>query len=278
MPDSRLATEHVRVLVLQARNTPDMERQEQHCFLERCRIRPDQLETVNVTREPLRAALLNDIDAMFIGGAGEYSAHLEYPWMDSLLEFVRLTVDRVVPMFGSCWGHQIIARALGGRVVHDSDRAELGCREVRLTKAGRSDPLFSRFPDRFMANMGHHDRVVELPPGAVELASNEQPFQAFRLADLPVYGTQFHSELDAKRERERLIAYRDYYREDLPNEADFQRVVEDLAETTEVDRLLYDFLLTFAVADVTDPSKASAPPLEDPGDIPSPAGDGSLRA
>jgi GMP synthase (glutamine-hydrolysing) len=277
MSDPRLATEHVRVLLLQARNTPDMERQEQECFLERCRIRSDQLQTVNVTRDPLREEQFADIDALLIGGAGEYSAHLSYPWMDSLLAFVQTAVERRIPTFGSCWGHQIIARALGGEVIHDSERAELGCREVHLTEAGRSDPLFSRFPDRFMANMGHHDRVVELPSGAVELACNEQPFQAFRLADVPVYGTQFHSELDAKRERERLIAYRDYYREDLPNEDDFQRVVEDLAETTEVDRLLYDFLATYAVDAAPTPATAEAPPLTDPANIPSPSADGSVR-
>lgn len=277
MSDPCLATEHVRVLLLQARNTPDMELQEQECFLERCRIRPDQLQTVNVTRDPLRAEQFADIDALLIGGAGEYSAHLSYPWMDSLLAFVQAAVERRLPTFGSCWGHQIVARALGGTVVHDSERAELGCREVRLTEAGRSDPLFSQFPERFMANMGHHDRVVELPAGAVEIAGNEQPFQAFRLADLPVYGTQFHSELDAKRERERLIAYRDYYREDLPNESEFQRVVNDLAETTEVDRLLYDFLATYAVDATPTPATVEAPPLTDPSDIPTPSPNGSVR-
>jgi GMP synthase (glutamine-hydrolysing) len=97
--------------------------------------------------------------------------------------------------------------------------------------------------------MGHHDRVAELPPGAVELARNEQPNQAFRVDDAPMYGTQFHSELDAESERERLIAYREYYREDLPDEDQFQRVLDDLAETTEVDHLLRDFLRVYVIED-----------------------------
>jgi GMP synthase (glutamine-hydrolysing) len=95
--------------------------------------------------------------------------------------------------------------------------------------------------------MGHHDRVVELPSGTTELAHNDQPHQAFRLRDLPIYGTQFHSELDAKRERERILVYREYYRSALPDEETVQRVLNNLADTTEVDNLLYDFLMTFVV-------------------------------
>lgn len=247
MPHSPLTTEHVRVLLLQARNTPDMERQEQNCFLERCRLRPDQLKSVNVTRDPLSPALLDNVDAFMIGGAGEYSAQNDFPWTESLLDLIREARRRALPTFGSCWGHQVIARAFGGRVVRDSERAELGCGVVELTPAGREDPLFRRFPKRFKANMGHHDRVVELPEGAVELACNEQPYQSFRMKDEPIYGTQFHSELDADRERERLIVYREYYREDLPDDDTFQKVLDSLAATTEVDHLLYDFLTTYAL-------------------------------
>jgi GMP synthase (glutamine-hydrolysing) len=225
-----------------------MERQEQQCFLDRCRLAPEQLYCTSVLREPLTEDLLDDMDALMIGGAGEYSAHHDHPWMPSLLALVRAAAERQVPTFGSCWGHQIIARAFGGTVEHDSGKAELGCHPVELTDAGRTDELLRRFPSSFDTNMGHHDRVTALPPNAVELAFNSsQRNQAFRLADAPVYGTQFHSELDATAERERLIAYRDFYRADMPDEAQFQAVLDSLAETTEVDHLLYDFLVHFCV-------------------------------
>lgn len=245
---SPLTSRSIRVLLVQARSTPNMERQEQQCFLERCRIRREQLLTLNCPYDVLSAAPLSEVHALMIGGAGEYSAGEDYPWMDDLLDLVREAVQRTLPTFGSCWGHQIIARALGGEVIHDSARAELGCLEVELTEAGATDDLFQRFPLRFKANMGHHDRVAALPPGAIELARNEQPNQAFRLPDAPVYGTQFHSELDATREKERLVEYRDYYRQDLPTEKDFTDVIANLSDTTEVDHLLYDFLTTFALS------------------------------
>jgi len=246
MPSPSIDT--LRLLLIQARNTAEMERQEQECFLERCRVRREQLRLVNVAKSPLTNAALDGVDAVLIGGAGEYSALDDTPWMPDLLDLVRQAAARRLPTFGSCWGHQIIARAFGGTLVYDPGRAELGCGTVHLTEAGRRDLLLRDFSASFKVNMGHHDRVDELPANAIELAYNEsQRNQAFRLKDAPVYGTQFHSELDAARERERLVAYREYYIRELPTEEDFQRVVNNLAETTEVDSLLHDFLVTFAL-------------------------------
>lgn len=236
----------VRVALVQARDAPEMEAQEQTCFAERCRLRPEQFRCVNLAREPLPENLLDGADALMVGGAGAYSALDDPHWMPGLLALMRTAAERGLPTFGSCWGHQILARAFGGELAHDPERAELGCCPVHLTDAGRRDPLFEVCPERFEANAGHHDRVTRLPPGAVELAFNDsQRFQAFRLAGAPVYGTQFHTELSAKRERERLIAYRDYYRADLPGEDAFEAVLAGLVDTGAADALLYEFLCRF---------------------------------
>lgn len=245
---SPLSSPPVHVLLIQCREAPRMEAQERSCFLERARLSSEQLHTVNVARgDRPSPELLDEVDALFIGGAGKYSAAETHSWTSPLHELVQAAVDRELPTIGSCWGHQVIARALGGRVVHDPDHAELGCGWVELTEAGTEDPLFCRFPRRFRANMGHHDRVVELPPATIELAENDQPYQAYRVEGAPIYGTQFHSELDAERERERIHVYREYYRTALPDEETVQRVLNNLSETTEVDDLLYDFLTTFVV-------------------------------
>lgn len=237
----------LRLLLIQARNAPQMLLQEQQCFIERCRITADQLTTVNVVASPMDVSLLEGIDAVLIGGAGEYSARDDHSWTAGLQDFIRESVDRDVPIFGSCWGHQVIARTFGGEVIYDPDRAELGSGEVMLTEAGMADAIFGSFPPRFRVNMGHHDRVTRLPDNAVELAYNEsQRNQAFRLRGKPVYGTQFHSELDAQREEERLIEYREHYLDALPTDEVFEEVVNNLVETTEVDHLMHDFLLRYA--------------------------------
>ncbi len=240
---------NISALLIQARTEADMLQQELDCFLERTRLADGQIRTRNVVTDPLDEDLPSGFDVVFIGGAGEFSAADDHTWIPGLLERVRRLVRSGTPLFGSCWGHQIIARALGGRVEHDSLRAEMGCLPVELTDAGRTDALFSGFPETFLANMGHHDRVTVLPPGAIELArSATQPFQSFRIAGVPVYGTQFHSELDAAREKERLIRYQKYYMDEMPDATALQGVMDALAETTEVDHLLYDFLRTFTQA------------------------------
>jgi GMP synthase (glutamine-hydrolysing) len=188
------------------------------------------------------------MDAVMIGGAGAYSVTHTYGWTQDLIDLVVEIRDRKIPLFGSCWGHQFIARALGGTVIHDPERAEIGCLPVELTGAGLDDPLFNGFPREFLANMGHHDRVETLPNTAVELASSPVcEFQAFRIEGSPIYGTQFHSELNAETERTRLYAYRRHY-PGLHDDDDFAAVIATLRETTEVDRLLQLFLLRFAVS------------------------------
>ncbi|MBX2819652.1 MAG: type 1 glutamine amidotransferase [Rhodothermaceae bacterium] len=235
----------IRILLIQARDEHDILIQEQQCFIERCAIREDQLITINIldqTADNIEAITLQEYDALMIGGSGAYSAANDYPWMNALLSLVVRANALSFPTFGSCWGHQIIARALGGTVAYDRELTEMGCHTIYLNDTGKQDILFTDFPEQFKANMGHHDRVTVLPQGGIDLAfSKTQPHQAFRIKNKPIYGTQFHSELNAERERERLIAYRPYYTE-VETEELFQQILEDLAETTEVDGLLEKFL------------------------------------
>ncbi|MEM1041948.1 MAG: type 1 glutamine amidotransferase [Bacteroidota bacterium] len=241
--------DHLRVRLIQVRERPAVIQEEQQTFLERCHIRPEQLLTTSALAEPLEESILDDVDAVMIGGAGAYSVTHTYPWTGDLIRLVEACYERHLPLFGSCWGHQFIARAFGGTVIKDVARSEMGTQEVSLTDAGADDPLFHDFPHRFSAQMGHQDRVSVLPDQAVELARNDTaPFQAFRIKGRPIYGTQFHSELDAERERQRLVAYRAYYTE-TQSEAEFERTVAELRDTPEVDGLLSTFLRRFAVAE-----------------------------
>lgn len=240
--------DQVRVRLIQVRERPAVVQEEQDTFRERCALRADQLVVTNALTDPLDAALLEGVDAVMIGGAGAYSVTHTYPWTASLVALVRSCYDRRLPLFGSCWGHQFVARALGGTVVKDLGRSEMGTHEVELTDAGRSDPLFGDFPARFSAQMGHQDRVSVLPPEAVELARTAvAPFQAFRITGRPIYGTQFHSELNVERMQERITAYRAHYTEVLQSEAAFDATLAALRETPEVDGLLRAFLQRFAV-------------------------------
>jgi len=239
--------DRVRVRLVQIRTRPAVLAEERRSFLARTTLDERQLAVTNALTDPLAATLLDGVDAVLIGGAGAYSVTKTYDWTPGLVDLCHACAERRVPLFGSCWGHQFIARAFGGEVVNDPDRAEMGTHTVELTEAGRRDPLFGTLPATFGTQMGHQDRVARLPEGTTELATNGRaPFQAFCLDGLPIYGTQFHSELDAETERQRLVAYRDHYPE-MADEALFQAVIDGLRPSPEADDLLRRFLLLYAV-------------------------------
>lgn len=216
-------------------------RQEAACFRELCGVGEAALTAVNLVEHPrLRWADVEPYDVVMVGGAGSHSVTHEYAFTGPLAEVVRRLVDEGRPFLGSCWGHQFLAWALGGRVVTDKAREEVGSFTVHLTEPGRRDPLFAGLPASFPAHLGHHDLVVELPAGMVELARTAAcPNQAIRVAGKPAYGTQFHLEMTSARMRERLKMYSAEYLPAADLDAELDRL---LCPSPEAETLLGRFL------------------------------------
>ena len=188
-----------------------MLQQERSCFAETLQVDLEQIRPFDLLVQIPTASDLLEADIILIGGSGKYSATAQAPWLERSLQLLREICQQGQPMFASCWGFQALSRALGGRVVHDLPNAELGTLQLRLTPAGEEDPLFGALGSTFTAQAGHEDHVVELPAGAVLLASSERVAeQAFRWRDLPIYATQFHPELTRERLLQRLRAYPEY--------------------------------------------------------------------
>ena len=120
------------------------------------------------------------------------SVYWDEPWIQPVKEWVAAAIERDLPFLGVCYGHQLLADVLGGRVA-DMGEYEIGYREIEHTGDSR---LFDGVCERFTAFTTHSDAVVELPPGAVELAANEYGVHAFRQAH--VFGVQFHPEYDTE--------------------------------------------------------------------------------
>jgi GMP synthase-like glutamine amidotransferase len=95
------------------------------------------------------------------------------------------------PYLGLCFGHQLLAQALGGQVGLMQGPPEVGIAQVPLV----ADPIFAGVPELCTCFQWHGAEVQRLPEGAVLLASSEAcPIQAFRVGDF-AYGLQFHMEL-----------------------------------------------------------------------------------
>jgi GMP synthase (glutamine-hydrolysing) len=115
-------------------------------------------------------------------------------WIVRSEDFLRRAADCGVPLYGVCFGHQLLAQTFGGKVEKCPSGWELGTVAVTQTIHGKANPLFSSVPETFVAQMSHGDVVTELPPGAVILLENDHwPYQAFALGQR-IWATQFHPE------------------------------------------------------------------------------------
>jgi GMP synthase (glutamine-hydrolysing) len=191
---------------------------EERCFVDKLSMFEGHsrvfLQTFNlVTEPPEQQDCWRDYDVILVGGSGNYGCvNNRHLWFETFLETLKAIVRADRPMFCSCFGHQALAAALGGRVISDRANAELGTHLIRLTEAGVADPLFAGFPNEFTAQLGHNDRVTVLPPGALALASTGPcPIQSYRLVGQQIYATQFHPEMSHAENQERAMGYLQVY-------------------------------------------------------------------
>jgi GMP synthase (glutamine-hydrolysing) len=226
------------LLLIQPRADVPMIHHEIGCIAQYAQLQVEQLRSVSPFTSPINQALLEDIDGVIIGGS-DTSVLDEFSWTPAIMALIRQIAAVKMPLFGSCWGHQMIARALGGEVVSDVARKEMGSIEVNLTVEGQQDPIFSQLPASFTAQSGHKDHVSRLPENIVPLAySNLSPYQALRVKDLPIYGAQFHADLGAKELKERLS----FYQYDYVDNSEYDQICAQLRESPEALTLFPRFI------------------------------------
>ena len=138
---------------------------------------------------------LADVDALVVmGGPQQAYDDDSAPWLRATKDLLRLAVQTDVPTLGVCLGAQLLAEATGGRVALGEDGIEAGARLVAKRDAAWEDPLLADVPFTPTVVQWHEDVVVDLPPGAVLLASSSKyAHQAFRVGSR-AWGLQFHIE------------------------------------------------------------------------------------
>lgn len=159
-----------------------------------------------------------DFDGFVVTGSRS-SVYWDEEWIPPTREWVVEAVDRGLPALGVCFGHQLLADALGG-TVEAMGEYELGYRTVRQTADA---PIFEGLDEEFLVFTTHSDAVTELPPGAELLAENDYGVHSFRKGD--IFGVQSHPEYDQQ------TAEAVTRGKDLPEER-IERVLDSITDET----------------------------------------------
>ncbi len=137
-----------------------------------------------------------DAGDLLIVMGGPMSVNNPDKWIAEETAFIRSALLAGKPMIGVCLGSQFMAKALGA-AVQPGQALEIGMTPVRLTDAGKQDPVFGASPGSFGV-FEWHGEVFDLPKGCVPLAESDiAPLQAFRYGDR-AYGLLFHLEMEER--------------------------------------------------------------------------------
>ncbi|MAL95097.1 MAG: GMP synthase [Haliea sp.] len=171
---------------------------------------------------------IDEVDAYLITGS-KSSVYEDKPWIARLMDFVRELDRRRKKLVGICFGHQLVAHALGGRTEKSAKGWGVGLHSHRFrTQPGWHDGG----SEAFSVIVSHQDQVVQPAPGTVVLAGSEFCENAVCQVGEHILTFQGHPEFVPGYSRELL----DYRREAI-GEAVYQQGVASLQQAPESERI-----------------------------------------
>ena len=199
----------------------------------------DLLQVDVYLQEPLPEA--EDLAGIVITGSAAMVSDKE-DWSENTAAWLARAVHNEVPVLGVCYGHQLLAQALGGRVGPNPAGRQIGTVEAHRLDSADSDPLLGYLPRVFPAQSSHSEVVLDLPPGAERLVTSPLTENfAIRFAE-NVWGVQFHPEFSAPV----MSEYIHYRADDLRAEGlSPERLLDKTTNTDEANSVLLKFANKF---------------------------------
>lgn len=156
---------------------------------------PQNIQVVNVEQHQPLPRLETVTGVVIAGSHAMVTENLD--WSLELEAWIPKLIQKQVPLLGICYGHQLIARAMGGLVDYHAGGLEIGTTDVECVVQEKGDPLFDGLHRQFKAHVVHSQTVIRLPESSIVIAKNGfEPHHAFRIGPC-AWGVQFHPEYDA---------------------------------------------------------------------------------
>ncbi len=174
-----------------------------------------------------------EFDGYVISGS-RYSVYEDRPWIKSLQRFIVDCWEQNVRVVGICFGHQLIAHALGGRAEKAESGWGFGIQTAKITERkpwmndfglSSNRPMEPLDDDRYNLVVIHQDQVVDVPPEFETIAENDFCPNSMIVADNKMLGIQGHPEFNKE-----FCAFRAEYRKELIGPEVYQRTLRSLAQ------------------------------------------------
>lgn len=187
------------VLIIRTGRAPDPIRARHgdfpHWFRLGAQLAPERVRVIDVAAGEALPPPGEVAGALITGSAAMVTERAA--WSERTAGWIRDAMDIELPMFGVCYGHQLMAHALGGRVDYLPGGREIGTMLIEVAQQAAHDPVAAALPASFRAHTTHEQSVLELPKGATVLASSARdPHHLLRYGENAV-SVQFHPEFNA---------------------------------------------------------------------------------
>lgn len=202
------------ILLIQFRTDQSRE-QEQRCVKETIGSHNiNRLKIVSGVEDDLSPDLLDNVSHVILGGSGEFflgEGAGEGTWLPKIFAFIDEIYKRDVPVFGICFGHQLLLKHAGAQIERIPEMKELGTLAEFLQPAASADPIFKDFPTQFDAILAHQETPVNIPDNIQLLVSSQRVVASgVRIAERRAWGVMFHPDMNMASIRERFAMFPNY--------------------------------------------------------------------
>jgi GMP synthase (glutamine-hydrolysing) len=154
-----------------------------------------QIKTIDIAKNHNLPKLTSAKGFIITGSHSMVSEELD--WSLKLETYIKKIKRKNIPLLGICYGHQLIAKALGGKSDFNKKGKEIGSVKIKKLLSTKNDPILKNIPEKFYAHETHYQSAIKLPRGAIVLAKNtHEKHQAVRYSKT-IWGVQFHPEFDS---------------------------------------------------------------------------------